>query len=403
MERTPHRVGLYFAIVQVFFTLTWTVYVIFLPKLAAQVGIPKSAVTYILLADQLIFVATDFAMGVMADRMTRVVGRVGHVLIGITLFSCAAFLLLPFIAPHGVAWPFVLVTALWTASSSALRAPPLMLLGKYAPQPSVPWLSALSLFGLGLASAISPYLAVVLRDADARLPFVLSSAALAFATLGIVWAERALAKTPEAVKAPEAPIAARPAPWMIAFFVAILCLGIGFQIHFSLNAATLYLRLTTPDRLPYLMPVFWIGFNLLMLPASLATKRYGGVVVASMGALIAAAASLGAYKATSIASLSAMQFLAGGGWGCVLMSTVSAALAIGHTGYEGKLTGGVFSLLALAAAARIAVLAAELNKQPDFSAVLGWLPTLAWAAAGVLLLLLLPRQRAAVPAPRASA
>jgi hypothetical protein len=403
MERTPHRVGLYFAIVQVFFTLTWTVYVIFLPKLAAQAGIPKTAVAYILLADQLIFVVTDFAMGVMADRMTRVVGRIGHVVLGVTLFSCAAFLLLPFVAPQGVVWPFVAVTALWTASSSALRAPPLMLLGKYAPQPSVPWLSALSLFGLGLASAISPYLTIVLRDTDPRIPFVLSSAALACATLGIVWAERTLAKSPEAARPSPPPAATRPTPWMVSFFVAILCLGIGFQIHFSLNSAPLFLRLTTPDRLPYLMPVFWIGFNLLMLPASLATKRYGGVVVASAGALVAAAASVGAYNAGDLNSLVAMQFLAGGGWGCVLMSTISAALAIGHTGYEGKLTGGVFSLLAVASVARIVVLTSELNKDPDFAGLLGWLPTVAWAAAGVLLLLLLPRQRAGLPARGASA
>src|SRR5687768_14526583 len=114
MERTPHRVALYFAVVQVFFTLTWTVYVIFLPQLAAQAGIPKNAVVYILLLDQLIFVATDFAMGVMADRVSRVLGKLGYFVLGITLLSCAAFLLLPFVAPSGVTWLFIAVTALWT-------------------------------------------------------------------------------------------------------------------------------------------------------------------------------------------------------------------------------------------------------------------------------------------------
>ena len=33
MERTQHRVGIYLAVVQFVFTLTWTVYVIFMPKL----------------------------------------------------------------------------------------------------------------------------------------------------------------------------------------------------------------------------------------------------------------------------------------------------------------------------------------------------------------------------------
>src|SRR5688500_563969 len=194
MERTPHRIGIYLALVQFLFTLTWTVYVIFLPKLAAHAGIPKSAVVYILLLEQQVFVIVDYAMGLRADRVSRVLGRLGYIILGVTLGSCLAFLLLPFAAPQGAAWLFLLLTALWAISSSALRAPPLTLIGKYAAQPAVPWLSALSLFGLGLAGAVSPYLAISLRDLDPRLPFVVSSIALALATMGIIWAERALAK-----------------------------------------------------------------------------------------------------------------------------------------------------------------------------------------------------------------
>jgi hypothetical protein len=397
MERTPHRVALYFALVQLFFTLTWTVYVIFLPRLAAQVGIPKEAVIYILLIDQLIFLVTDFAMGVMADRVSRVLGRLGVIVLYVTLGSCAAFLLLPFIAPSGAAWLFIAVAALWTASSSVLRAPPLMLLGKYAPQPSVPWLSALSIVGLGVASAISPYLALTLRELDPRIPFVVSSVALALATLGIVWAERTLAKTPSKA-AVDSAAPTQAAPWMLTFLFAVLLLGIGFQVHFSLNSASLFLRYVKPDQLPYLMPVFWIGFNVLMLPASLATKRFGGLAVAAAGALLAALGALGAYKAPDLDTLIAMQFIAGGGWGCVLMSAVSAALAIGHTGKEGTMTGGLFSLLALAAFARILVLAAELNKDAALAALLTWAPIVAWALAAVVLLLLLPRQHKAIAA-----
>lgn len=401
MERTPHRVGVYFAIVQLLFTLTWTVYVIYLPKLAAEAGIPKQAVVYILLLDQIVFVVMDLAMGVMADRVSRIVGRLGYIILGVTLVSCAAFLLLPFLAPQGSAALFILVTVLWTASSSALRAPPLALLGKYAPQPDVPWLSALALFGLGVAGAVSPYLAIVLRDVDPRIPFVLSSIALALATLGIVWAERTLS---QAAGAP-APAAATPSsqatPWMVWFLFAVLLLGVAFQVHFSLNTPSLFLRHARADQLPYLMPVFWIGFNLFMLPASFATKRFGGVTVAAGGAIVAALATVGAYTAGSLNALSVMQFIAGGAWGCVLMSATAAAIAIGHTGREGRMTGALWSLLALAAFARIAMLAAELNKDPAYAGLLTWLPVAAWAVAGVLLLMLLPRQRkplAAAPA-----
>ena len=392
-QLTPHRVGLYFALVQFFFTLTWTVYVIFLPKLAVQAGIPKQAVVYILLVDQLIFVIMDFAMGAMADRVSRVLGKVGYAVLGITLASCLAFLVLPFVAPEGSPALFLAVTLLWTASSSALRAPPLMLLGKYAPEPSVPWLSALSLFGLGVAGAISPYLTIVLRDTDARLPFVLSSLALALATAGIIWAERALAHDRAVAHYPPVRSRVTTAPAAVWFLIAVLLLGLGFQIHFALNSAGLYARYAGADRIPHLMPVFWIGFNVLMLPASLATKRYGGVAVAAAGALIASLASFFAANAPDLNTVIAMQFIAGGGWGCVLMSAVAAALAIGHTGREGKLTGALFSLLALAAAARIAIVIAELNKDPEFAALLTWAPVAAWSLGGLLLLLLIKAER----------
>ena len=390
----PHRVGLYLAVVQFFFTITWTVYVIFLPRLAAEAGIPKQTVIFILMMDQLIFACMDLAMGVMADRVSRVVGRLGYIVLGVTLLSCLAFLLLPLAAPSGAAWLFIALTVLWSASSSVLRAPPLMMLGKYAARPALPWLSALSLFGLGAAGAVSPYLTVALRDADPRMPFALSSIALALATLGVVWVERRLAANPAPAATPSV-AAAKPVHPLFWFLFGVVLLAIGFQVHFAMNSAPLYLRFAKPADLEYLMPVFWIGFNLLMLPATLATQRYGGLAVMGAGGVAGALAVYLAAGAGSLNVLIAMQFIAGGAWGCVLMSAVAAALVIGHTGREGKVTGTLFSLLALATFARMAVVAAQLNKDPGFAALLGWMPVALWALAGALLLLLVPMQRRA--------
>jgi hypothetical protein len=394
MTRTiPHRLGLYLAVVQFFFALTWTVYVIYLPKLAAQVGISGKQVLLLLVLDQLIFTIMDFSMGVMADRVARVVGRLSYVILGVTLASCLAFLLLPFVAPQGSAVLFLTLTILWTASSSVLRAPPLALLGKHAARPAVPWLSALTLFGLGVAGAVSPYLTVALREADPRLPFVLSTIALAAATLGIVWMERALADTgvapaPAANAGPPKPI--QP---VFGFLFAVVLLGLGFQVHFALNSAPLYLRHAPASDLAHLMPVFWVGFNLLLLPASFATRRWGGLAVMGLGGITGAIATLLALKAGNLTLLVALQFIAGSAWGCVLMSAVAAALAIGHTGREGKITGAVFALLALATMARIAAVATGVGKDPSFVAILGWTPTALWLLAGSLLLLILPAQR----------
>ena len=51
-----------------------------------------------------------------------------------------------------------------TATPRPLRAPPIMLLGKYAAKPSLPLLSAIVIVGYGVASALAPYLALTLRE-----------------------------------------------------------------------------------------------------------------------------------------------------------------------------------------------------------------------------------------------
>src|SRR5207253_1585207 len=73
--------------------------------------------------------------------------------------------------------------AIWAITSSALRSPPWALLARYAAAPRLPWLSTLTLSGSAIAAALAPYLGVALRDADPRLPFLLSGLTL-LATVG---------------------------------------------------------------------------------------------------------------------------------------------------------------------------------------------------------------------------
>ena len=146
------------------------------------------------------------------------------------------------------------------------------------------------------------------------------------------------------------------------------------------------------------MPVFWVGFNLLIFVACRANQRFGGAAVMAIGAVLGALASSLAASAGSLETLLVLQFLAGGAWAAVLVSAMTAAIAIGHVGREGAATGGLFALLALATFARMALVAAQLNKDPGVSALLVMLPGLAWAAAGLLLAWLALRARAAAAA-----
>ena len=103
---------------QLFFALTWVVYVIYLPALAAQAGIDKRYVPWILMMDQAIFIACDWAAGVYADRVGRAMKRIGEPMALATAASCAAFVALPVVAPSAGATAFLVLTAFWSATST---------------------------------------------------------------------------------------------------------------------------------------------------------------------------------------------------------------------------------------------------------------------------------------------
>src|ERR1700730_1316864 len=382
-----NRAGLYFAFLQLVFTLGWTTYLIYLPKLAAQVGIAPGVVIFILMLDQAIFTITDTAMGIFADKLIPIVGRLGVFVASLTALSCAAFVALPFIAETGPNSQavFIALIVIWSITSSALRAPPLTLLGKYGARPQLPFLSALAMLGYGLAGAVSPYLGVTLRNQDPRLPFIISSLVLLITALALSKVERGLSQTPEIeTKQPAKPLGKMP----VAFIATMVILALGYQLHFSINSAPFFLRFAKPADLEWLMPVFWIGFNIAMFPASIVVKHRGGLIVMGAAGLLGAVAVVGAEMAGGLNTLIVAQFVAGAAWGCMLMSAISAALASGDSGAEGKVTGLVFSALALATFARMAAVAGGLQKLPEYAPLLHWAPVACWSVAGAGLLVI---------------
>ena len=386
MDTASTRFGWYLAVLQLFFNLCWTVYVIYLPALAAAAGFSPRAVIFILLLDQAIFTVCDFATGVVADRVTRVLGKIGVYVVAATALSCAAFLVMPLFASLGGGVLMALIIV-WTVTSSALRAPPLMLLGKYARKPALPFLSALAMLGYGIAGALGPYLTITLRNVDPRLPFAAASIVLMLTTLGMIIAERKLAaEPPPASSAPPVRSFGTMTKPAIVFALGMIALALGYQMHFVLDSAPLFLRFTKADQLQWLMPVFWIGFNISMFPASLVTKKFGGYAVMGASALIGAIAIIAAHVAQDLGQMVAAQFLAGGAWGAILMSAFTMAFAIGENGGEGRMTGLLFSALALAAFTRILTVATGFNTDPSLKAALEWVPTVFWAIAGAALL-----------------
>jgi hypothetical protein len=380
----PPGVALYMAVVQFFFVTTWTIYVIFLPKLLEAAGLPLSWAPFILIVDQLVFMAMDIYVGVAADRAQKMLGKVGPLLLGLTLLSCLAFMLLPFAVKLGAAAPvvFLSLTLVWTATSSALRAPPWVLLSKYAAEPSLPRLNMLMLSGLALGGAVAPYLGVTLKNVDPRLPFVLSSVSLAVATAGIIYVERRLKLCPIAPPSSEpADLAGRS--WL--FLAGVLLLALGYQIHLSINTSAQFLKFAKPADLEWLMPVFWIGFGVAMIPGSALCKRFGTFQVMSVSAVLGALGAYASVAAGSLDMLIAAQVVTGGAWGSMLMCGFTAAVSAGRTGREGLSLGMLFAVLAAATLSRIVTVVSGLPKQADYAAFFTWAPALCWLAGALMI------------------
>lgn len=389
-------VGLYLAVVQLLFALGWIVYAIYLPELAQQVGLARKWVPWILAADQLIFIVTDLVVGVWSDRAARVQGRIGKTVLAATLVSSLAFLLLPWLAPGGSAALFVAVTALWAVTSSALRAPPLTLLGRYVAKPAQPALVAFTALGLGLANAVQPYLGLVLKGVDPRWPFLLSALVLAAVTLGMVAAERALARAQPGERRGE-PAAASPArprltPAAGLFLAAVLIAAASFQVHVFLASAPLYRAAGGSPWIAHLMPVFWVGFNLALWPASRWVRGSGAPLVLAQGAVLGAVAVAAAHLAPNLAALVLAQLVAGTAWAAMLCSAFIGALRFGSSGREGLFNGSAQSLLALAALSRLLVV---VLLAPTPAQLVSWAgaPALAFALAALLMVAGLARLR----------
>jgi hypothetical protein len=375
------RVGLYFGLLQLVFGITWVVYAVYLPQLGAQAGISRGTVSWILVGDQLIFALCDWAVGVAADRIAKVVGRLGRLIVALTLVSTAAFLLIPLVTRSG-ATIFVLLIAVWAVTSSALRAPPLALLGRHTPAGQQPWVGALFVVGSGVATALTPFLAGAVAEYDPRTLFGASAVSVLVVTLSIVWAERTLARD----AAPQDPVATEIRMATLLWFLgAVLLLQVGFQVHFFTNAQLLFAKYAQPTQLPALLALFWIGFAALTPLAAFLVKRVGGIACMMWCALVAAGSAWAAGQATDVVSLGIAQVICGGAWGGVMAGAVAAAFTIGRRGRAGAAAGALFSVVALATMGRIALVAAHGDRVPAVASALPWLPSLSWLAATLLL------------------
>lgn len=324
------------ALIQFLFFTTWVVYAIYLGDLLAAAGVDRAWLGALLLLDQLIFAVMDPLLGAWAERLENAVRRLAAGIVGLNLAASLAFAGLPLLGTS----PGVLltITCFWVVTASVLRAPLFVLLGRLPDAPPLPIRLAYVLAATALGAALSPFLGLWLKGISPLWPFLLSAITLALAGLSIV-------RPP---MAPPAPSHAGPPPLGLYAFTFLLALG--FQFHAFVASAPLYRRFSEADSLPWLLPTFWIGFN-LALP--LAAWRYRQQDPhrwpARLAALGAAALALG-LVAPGLPWLLLGQLLLGACWAGFFMYGLQRAIPLG-----GLALGGWFAMLSLAAAARLAL------------------------------------------------
>ncbi|QYY29075.1 MFS transporter [Cupriavidus pinatubonensis] len=379
--------------VQFMLAVTWTLYTAFLPALAAQAGLPAAQVAWILLMDQAIFVVMDSLLGIAADRVADALHRVGTWILAASVVSAVAFALL---AKSASPQMMLFLTVCWAATSSALRAPPMVIIARRLRESAPRFLVGCSMLGVGVASALAPLLTAWMRGQAPALPFLLASLGLLAAVLALQWVEAHAGPLPVAASA-TVRAGGMAMAWLL--LAAVFLLAFGFQVHSSVNSAPAYLRFVKPGELVRVMPAFWIGFAMgVLLPARLPRGRFlhhGALTAAAtLGALVLA----GIAHAPSLTVLLAAQCAVGLLWGVVFCAAAGAAIDAGHVGREGRLTGILFALAALAACVRIAMVASGVARQPALAGLLPWLPSIAWGTAGVLLAAFVLRNMAVLAA-----
>jgi len=376
---TSSALARYVAVVQFLFLCSWTAYVVFLPPLLESVGIAREMTIWLLLVDQILFAVFDVVAGFAADRARRAYARIGPWLLGATLLSCASFAALPWLAgPADDTWraPLLLaLTALWAITSSALRAPVFAMITRHAARPAIPRLASTMLMGTALASALAPYLGTVLSGLDPRLPFALSSAALAALSIGLIKAERHASNETEPARE------ARPLPQfrLPTLFGLIMLAALGFQADANLNARPRYLLDASANELPWLLPIFWIGFHLALTQTGRLTRAVGSTTALALGCAGGAVGAALTGLAPGLAAAASGQLIAGIGWGVSLAAVFGLVGEFGSArGQHGRLTGILFALLALATFVRLGVSASGVPRQADWLPWILAFPVLAW-------------------------
>lgn len=386
-ENSSQSAVLKIALIQFLFVVSWVLYGIYFGELLAAAGIDRGWLVPIFLFDQLLFAVMDPLIGAWADRVERRAAKLVPWVVGLNALAAVAFVSLPLMGSNSPAL-LLLATLVWVVSASALRAPLFVMLDRLPGAPHQTSRVAQAAAGIALGSALAPFIGLWLKGVSPIVPFVVSSGALLLAGLALPTLPP---RTESAKDREQHRSAGRPLVWVYGVTLLLAC---GFQFHVFVGSVALYRQFVSAENLPWCLPVFWVGFKLMMFVAMGRVEKTGAARFLSWMAGAGGVALLLCLLAPNLPVLLLGQVVLGACWGGCFVAGIRTVQGWPTRVESGLALGGWFCMLSLATAGRIG-----LDKMIAADAIaLETVAVVLWLLAAALGWGVLARGRAMAPA-----
>ncbi|MBC8121641.1 MAG: MFS transporter [Gemmatimonadaceae bacterium] len=273
-------------------TFAWLAYILYLPKLLEQSGLPLIAVSVFLIVEGVLSAIVEPWMGSLSDdRQRRAASRYPLIAAGV-LATCGLFVVLPLVVfanPGGLSqWLVPVLLIAWSLAMAVFRSPALALLSRYAAPSSVPLAAGVLSIASGLAGALGPFGRPWLLERGPLVVFGIASVVLLVSALVLGRLERntglslpygsiyiSTRLVPKSVGRDADPDSGK-LPLTVPRLALIFCTGVGASLGFRFLVEVFPKVLTPLGITPGpVMGALFLSFAALALPAGFLAVRVG--------------------------------------------------------------------------------------------------------------------------------
>lgn len=161
-------------------TLTWVIYILYLPKLLELFGFPATIGATLAIVENLLGAAMEPLMGGLSDRARRWAGtKLPFITVGVILAS-VLFIAIPTVVTFGnptsaIRWVLLVAIISWFLAMTVFRSPVISLLGQYATPAALPLAVSVLILSGGVVNAFRPFVNQLIVRQGPIVPFAIGS------------------------------------------------------------------------------------------------------------------------------------------------------------------------------------------------------------------------------------